>query len=542
MMGRMQEIRYNAGQITGNQNGHNAVQNVGNQVRQNAGQNPGIQNVRNQNRLIVVLGIANQNENGNVVTAWDEEEAGTQLQAEEFDLMAAAGDIDEIEEVNANCILMANLQQASTSEEQYTELLDPITESLTVKQNNSNVISVESSVEHNGGTIELSAKQITTLHEEIANLNNQLSKEKSIVSLLQEENKKLKSDFKTREDKFLNKQIQYEKKIKELDNILAKMGQSIQTMHMLSPKPDSFYHTEQKMALGYQNPFYLKQAQQKQQNLYNGRVLLEKHNPPAVYGSEETLQLAQESLSKPFSIPTDELSNDTPGVAWKFLNEEADKSLDKITILETKNERLLREVVSQDIMSIVQSPYVVETLDLQTKLERTKERFENCIIKKENEYAKVWNYWYKKCEKCKYDKILYDNAHNNLQHPIERFQAHLGDLKGKSMDIQCASDTLDPLSQKLEYENVSIKFQTSREDKFVPINKARASIRTNPINVSQPHVIYKKDVNSNSNGLSSTGVDNTAKTRRPQPRSNTKIDRVSSTSKSSCASRIKKLK
>nr|GEZ17997.1 hypothetical protein [Tanacetum cinerariifolium] len=43
------------------------------------------------------------------------EEARIQLQAEEFDLMAAAADLDEIEEVNANCILMANLQQASTS-------------------------------------------------------------------------------------------------------------------------------------------------------------------------------------------------------------------------------------------------------------------------------------------------------------------------------------------------------------------------------------------------------------------------------------------
>ncbi|GJY93573.1 integrase, catalytic region, zinc finger, CCHC-type containing protein [Tanacetum coccineum] len=70
--------------------------------------------------------------------------------------------------------------------------------------------------------------------------------------------------------------------------------------------------------------------------------------------------------------------------------------------------------------------------------------------------------------------------------------------------------------------------KTSREDKFVPINKVRASVRTNPITVSQPHVITKKDVNSDSNGLSSTGVDNTAKTRRPQPRSNTKNDRVPS--------------
>nr|GEZ37274.1 hypothetical protein [Tanacetum cinerariifolium] len=38
-----------------------------------------------------------------------------QLQAEEFDFMVVAGELDEIEEFNANCILMANLQHASTS-------------------------------------------------------------------------------------------------------------------------------------------------------------------------------------------------------------------------------------------------------------------------------------------------------------------------------------------------------------------------------------------------------------------------------------------
>ncbi|GJW00308.1 hypothetical protein Tco_1555559 [Tanacetum coccineum] len=76
--------------------------------------------------------------------------------------------------------------------------------------------------------------------------------------------------------------------------------------------------------------------------------------------------------------------------------------------------------------------------------------------------------------------------------------------------------------------------KTSREEKFVPINQARACVRTNPIIVSQPHVITKKDVNSDSNGLSSTRVDITTKTRRPQPRSNTKNDRVPSVSKSSC--------
>nr|GEV84582.1 integrase, catalytic region, zinc finger, CCHC-type, peptidase aspartic, catalytic [Tanacetum cinerariifolium] len=77
-------------------------------------------------------------------------------------------------------------------------------------------------------------------------------------------------------------------------------------------------------------------------------------------------------------------------------------------------------------------------------------------------------------------------------------------------------------------------FKTSREDKFVAINKVRASVRTNLITISQPHVITKKYLNFNSNGLSFTGVDITIKTRRPQPRSNTNNDRFPFASKISC--------
>nr|GEX79332.1 hypothetical protein [Tanacetum cinerariifolium] len=58
---------------------------------------------------------------------------------------------------------------------------------------------------------------------------------------------------------------------------------------------------------------------------------------------------------------------------FRSLAKEADSSLDKITVLEKENKHLLRAVVSQDIMSIVQSPSVVETFELQTELERTKE-------------------------------------------------------------------------------------------------------------------------------------------------------------------------
>ncbi|GJV26560.1 hypothetical protein Tco_1379255 [Tanacetum coccineum] len=49
-----------------------------------------------------------------------------------------------------------------TQEEQYTELLEPIIEPHPVQQNNSNVISMESSMEHSGGTVE---KHLVTVEE-----------------------------------------------------------------------------------------------------------------------------------------------------------------------------------------------------------------------------------------------------------------------------------------------------------------------------------------------------------------------------------------
>nr|GFA72190.1 hypothetical protein [Tanacetum cinerariifolium] len=112
----------------GNLNGYNVVQNVENQVDQNLR----VQNIGNQNGLIGVLGNRNQNQirndnlvakrvegnaagkNGNQIRCYNYRGVGIQLQAEQFDLMAAATDLDEIEEVNANCILMANFQRALT--------------------------------------------------------------------------------------------------------------------------------------------------------------------------------------------------------------------------------------------------------------------------------------------------------------------------------------------------------------------------------------------------------------------------------------------
>nr|GFC51896.1 hypothetical protein [Tanacetum cinerariifolium] len=170
------QFRQYAGQNARNLNGYNAVQNVRNQVAQNPRvQNDGIQNQIGNGNLVAVRAEGNAARyNGNQIRCYNcmgKEEAGIQLQAEEYDLMAAAADLDKIEEVNANCILMANLQQASevheyencysneifnmfTQEEQYIELLEPIPKSHQVPQNDNEVVSEVTGVEQDGETIE----------------------------------------------------------------------------------------------------------------------------------------------------------------------------------------------------------------------------------------------------------------------------------------------------------------------------------------------------------------------------------------------------
>nr|GFB26586.1 integrase, catalytic region, zinc finger, CCHC-type, peptidase aspartic, catalytic [Tanacetum cinerariifolium] len=173
---------------------------------------------------------------------------------------------------------------------------------------------------------------------------------------------------------------------------------------------------------------------------------------------------------------------------FKSLVKEADQSLAKHKALELEIERLLRAVVSQDIMSVVQKAYVVDTSNLQTELERN--------LPKISETHALSN----------------PVTSNSVPTPQE------SKVVKNDMVIAPGMFRINP-------------FKTSGEEKHVP-NTVRASARTKPITISQPPVFTKKYVNSDSNGLYSTGIDNT-KTRRTQLRSNTKNDRVPSTSKSS---------
>ncbi|GJU08502.1 retrovirus-related pol polyprotein from transposon TNT 1-94 [Tanacetum coccineum] len=327
------------------------------------------------------------------------------------------------------------------------------------------------------------------------------------------------------------------------------------------------------------------------------------------------------NVSKPISIPNEEFSDDTtPSVARKFLNEVKSTI---VTLQRVVKQKMTLDIhnwpssVHQEIHKIIKDEIFPIVNQVDARLQNFKIQFLKeavkfvrdfkSLAKEADESLAKHKAWELEIERLLRAVVSQDimsivQTYNDMQQKIKRLQAQLGDQKGKSKDTPCVLNTLEPLSQKLENENVEVEFQLraqlfdkvseqkdttegtsvntqfckqsilgkppsssgskiydvtpfpkskglpnidkthaliypfkpSREEKYVP-NKVRASIRTNPITVSQLYAITKKDVNSDSNGLSSTGVDNTTKTRRPQPRSNTKNDKVPSASKSSCS-------
>nr|GFB70982.1 hypothetical protein [Tanacetum cinerariifolium] len=123
-----------------------------------------------------------------------------------------------------------------------------------------------------------------------------------------------------------------------------------------------------------------------------------------------------------------------------------------------------------------------------------------------------------------------DNTHDTSEntkfakHPIVETLPKVGKTNSLSNPVTSNSISIPQESKGVNNDKVIAlgmfrinPSKSSREEKHVP-NTVSASARTKPITVSQPHVITKKDVNYDLNGLSSTGVDNT-KTKRPQPRS-----------------------
>ncbi|GKE91184.1 hypothetical protein Tco_1572279, partial [Tanacetum coccineum] len=111
-------------------------------------------------------------------------------------------------------------------------------------------------------------KMLADFEKEINYLKQTLSEQLKENELLTKTFNVLKNESKEKEAKNIDKVIALEKKVKELDNIVCKMGQSAQTAQQIRPM------------------------------LYDGTVIAKETNVISIADSEETLILEEESRSK----------------------------------------------------------------------------------------------------------------------------------------------------------------------------------------------------------------------------------------------------
>ncbi|GKD91913.1 hypothetical protein Tco_1371750 [Tanacetum coccineum] len=192
--------------------------------------------------------------------------------------------IEQLKTQVVNCTKI-NLDNKSVNDT-LTAKLERYKEQVKVLKEGKNV-----DLKSNDNILDLSAQSV-----EIDRLKQTLSEHLKEKESLMQTVTLLKNDFKKEESRNINREIALEKNIKQRDNIVFKRDQSAQTVHMLT-KPQFFYDHTTKQALGFQNPFYLKKAQQLEPKLYDGNVT---KNTCAIVipDSEETLVLAEESRSK----------------------------------------------------------------------------------------------------------------------------------------------------------------------------------------------------------------------------------------------------
>ncbi|GJW27734.1 retrovirus-related pol polyprotein from transposon TNT 1-94 [Tanacetum coccineum] len=131
-------------------------------------------------------------------------------------------------------------------------------------------------------------RKINDLNQTISEMKTELFAHQETISIMSQEKEAQIKFYKTREDKEIDKVIALENKVKVLDNIVYKTGQSVQTMNMLN----------RNCKMSFAKPEFLKKAQRVNPRLYDIGCYNDNLALMLAPESDETIRLAKESRSK----------------------------------------------------------------------------------------------------------------------------------------------------------------------------------------------------------------------------------------------------
>nr|GFB06660.1 hypothetical protein [Tanacetum cinerariifolium] len=129
---------------------------------------------------------------------------------------------------------------------------------------------------------------INGLNQTVSELKEKLSAHQDTISILKQQKDAPIKLFKTREYKEIEKVIDLENKVKVLDNIVYKTGQSVQTMNMLNNK----------CRTSFAKPEYLKKAKQANPRLYDIGCYNDNLALMLSPETDEVIRLEKEKLSR----------------------------------------------------------------------------------------------------------------------------------------------------------------------------------------------------------------------------------------------------
>nr|GEY56942.1 hypothetical protein [Tanacetum cinerariifolium] len=255
-------------------------------------------------------------------------------------------------------------------------------------------------------------QHINDLNQTILGMKNELSAHQETISILSQAKEAQIKCYKTHEDKELDKVIALENKVKVLDNIVYKTGQSVQTMNMLN----------RNCKTSFAKPEYLKKAQK-----VNPRLL----SQISTRNSKTQFLNEIDRLSREYYY--DDHMNAILGV-YTELDEVTNLQCDYLEMLE-KYECLEKELSKNKMMSKFFEALQKHAINLEINLQQCQEKIKNNKSFKENQSKEF------RTEREQYFEIQ--------------------ELKAQLQDKDIAISELKKLIEKLKGKSVDTKFEKS---------------------------------------------------------------------------------
>nr|GEU74080.1 hypothetical protein [Tanacetum cinerariifolium] len=274
---------------------------------------------------------------------------------------------------------------------------------------------------------------INDLNQTILEMKKKLSSHQETISILSQQKEAQIKLYKTRKDKEHDKFIALENKVKVLDNIVYKTGQSVQTMDMLNNKCQT----------SFAKPEFLKKAQRANPRLYDIGCYNDNLALMLAPESDEVIRLEKESQSKlndlikPFDYDKEYYYADHMDAilgVYTELDEVTNLQCDDLEMLE-KCECLEKELSKNKMISKSFEALQKHAINLEIDLQQCQEKIKN-------------------------DKSFKENMSKEFRKEREQY-FEIQDLKAQLQDKGIVISELWKLIAKLKGKSVDTKFRKS---------------------------------------------------------------------------------